>query len=771
MLTRAKAKLTLAGLVILLIVCVLFSFRLKFDFEFESLYPHNDADLDFYQNFSAAFEPDDNYILVGIENKGSVFEKQFLQQVDAFTKAADSLPHVVQASSLTTITKPLFVAGIFTQPKLINLAAEDIAKDSAEIITDSRLKGRFVSTDAKALSVIITVSDSMSLSRAQLVNRELLSLIDNYDFEATHLAGKPYYQCQLVKRSQYEFVTYLIAIILITTIILTIIFRSFSRVLIALSSVLLGMVTFLGFLALVGKAIDPLATMLPILMIIVGMSDIIHLMSKYIDELDKGHSPLLSLKLTIREIGWATFLTSFTTAIGFSVLVTSNIRAMGEFGLTAAGGVIIAYIVIILYSASLFFLLPQRLFFKRKSHSMFWKNLLMWVFRITLKKQKAIAIVGICLIAVSLFGITKISTNTHFENYFPRIDKTRHDFHFFESAFGGVRNIELGIILHNDHTFDEPEVIEKIEALEQFLNDLGPFTSILSPATLYKTMQQAHSGGEASAYVLPATSREFDKVSRSISKIPKRTLETIMSNDKTRARITGRITDIGSDSTKALRKAIDDWAIENLDEKNIELRHTGSAYMLEKFSIYGRIGLFNGLGLAFIIISLLMALLFRNWRMVIISMIPNTIPLLVGAALMGYFGVELNASSAIIFAIAFGIAVDDTIHFLSKFKLEINKGKSVVNAIKNTFTESGKAIILTSLTLFFGFLILMTSSYPATFYIGFLVSLSLLSAMLADLFLLPVCIYLLLGKSDKPVVISWRKDGKDVTDGSTANIE
>ena len=159
-----------------------------------------------------------------------------------------------------------------------------------------------------------------------------------------------------------------------------------------------------------------------------------------------------------------------------------------------------------------------------------------------------------------------------------------------------------------------------------------------------------------------------------------------------------------------------------------------------------RDSLLKGLGLAFLIVSLLMALLFKNWKMVIISLVPNLVPLMIGAAVIGFLGIELDAPTSVFFAIAFGIAVDDTIHFLSKFRIELSKGFSIEQAVENTFKQTCKAIVLTTVILFFGFFILVTSSYPPTMHIGLLIGITLVSALLSDLFLMPIFIYWFLGK-------------------------
>jgi predicted RND superfamily exporter protein len=193
-----------------------------------------------------------------------------------------------------------------------------------------------------------------------------------------------------------------------------------------------------------------------------------------------------------------------------------------------------------------------------------------------------------------------------------------------------------------------------------------------------------------------------------------------------------------------LQDSINTWIAAHADSSVVKYRITGSSLLFDKNNEVVRRNISYGLGLAFLVVSLIMGILFRNWRMVIIALIPNLVPIFVCAALMGYLGMELSAATSIIFAIAFGIAVDDTIHFLSRFRLELSRGRKVYDAVRNTFLETGKAMCMTTVILFFGFVILVTSSYPNTVVIGLLMSLTLVSALIADLLLTPVLIYWLI---------------------------
>ncbi len=222
--------------------------------------------------------------------------------------------------------------------------------------------------------------------------------------------------------------------------------------------------------------------------------------------------------------------------------------------------------------------------------------------------------------------------------------------------------------------------------------------------------------------------------------VPNLQLNVLVNETQDKARITSRIFDIGADTIKAFGQRTDQWILNNIDQDIIKVKRTGTGLIIDKNAEYIRHSLLTGLCMAILIVSLLMALLFRNGRMLFISIAPNLIPLLLAGALLGYLGIELEAGVSIVFAVIFGVAVDVSIHFLSKFKLARMRGLPVEEAIHLTFQETGKAIVLTSIILFFGFMVMLFSSHPPSVTIGLLISLTLLSAVASDLLLLPLLI-------------------------------
>ena len=755
--------LILAAFGVILALSLYFATKVKFDYNFEAFFPHDNPELDFYYDFRNKFEPDDNYILIALKrDNGSIFESSFLKKADTFTKEAESLPHIKQIISLTNQYRPIFFAGTPTKIRILDPEnPQNFRRDSIKIMNDPRLIGRLISKDASSLTIVINTGHVLSIAESDIFNKELEALLEKYHFDEYHVAGRAHYQSLFVKKARSEFFTYTAASAILIFIILSIIFRKFWGVAIALGSVLIAMVIFLGFLGFFEITLDAMSALFPILILIVGLSDVIHIMSKYVDEVSQGKSRKEAIQITVREIGFATFLTSATTAIGFASLFTSSIPPIRNFGITAAIGVFIAYVSVMIFTTAIITLFGAEHIIRKKRKKSYWDKIMHWFYIITRKNKKIIGIASLGVFIVSLYGLTLISTDVHIEGNFPRMDKVRNDFRFFEKEYGGVRTLEMGIITKSGYLVDDFEVLQQIDSLEKYIEEYPSFSSVFSPTTTYKSLNQAYYADNSLSYRLPQDSGLYQMYRELVESAPASVVNVVVSEDQKFGRLTAKMIDKGSDSNKEIRQEISNWIAQNLDTSIVTFRHTGTSFLFDKNNEYLRSSLFTGLGLAFIIISILMALLFRNWKMVIISLIPNVFPLVIAGAILGFLGIELDAATSVIFAIAFGIAVDDTIHFLSKFKLEINKGRNISEAVKYTFKESGKAICLTTVILFFGFAILATSTYPPTLYIGFLVSVTLLSALISDLFLIPVLLYWFLGVNEKLEIRKFIRKGKN----------
>ena len=706
-----------------------FATQLKFSFDFEQFFPEGDEDLTFFRDFIDNFEADDNFMLVALVRKEGVFDSAFLHKVHRFTLDARKVPYVEETQSLTKFSYPLKTPfAVTTIPVIHRNDPSRYEADKQRILSDERFRHNFINEDATTLMVYLRTSSSMSLAQSEEHMDALDSLSSTFNFEEIHYMGRPYFQKELVHMQKREITVSTIVSAILVSLIMYVLFRRLWGIVLSLVSIGLGLLLFLGFLGAAQRELNAISALYPVLMIIVGTSDVIHIMSKYIDELRKGHSREDAIRTSIREIGLATLLTSVTTAIGFATLVTSRVIPIRDFGINAAIGVVIAYITVIFFTTAALSFFRTDQIIKLGRGQAFWERMLERAYQFTLARAPWIRWGSLVLVLVCAWGISQITTNYNIINNMPRGERITADFKFFERELSGFRPMEFAIFVQDGYRATD------------YLRQYPYIQAVGSVTAIYKSLNQMHANNRADAYQLPETEAEYQRFKRLADQVPSLQLNVLVNEEQDKARITSRILDIGADTIKAFGARTDTWIAKNIDEEVIQVKRTGTGLIIDKNAEYIRRSLLLGLGIAILIVSGLMAILFRNLRMLLISIVPNLIPLLLAGALLGYLGIELEAGVSIVFAVIFGIAVDDSIHFLSKFKLARMKGLGVEEAIHITFRETGKAIILTSIILFFGFLVMLFSIHPPSVTIGLLISLTLLSAVAADLLLLPLLI-------------------------------
>lgn len=735
-------KTFIVGFIVLLCISAYQIKNIKIDYAVERYFPQGDPELDFLLKYENKLGANDNFLLVAIDNKKSIFTYRFLKQIDSLTSDLRAIPNILEAQSLSDqkelIKTPL---GFTTFPVLHINSPELYSKDSIRLFSDPRWVGNFISYNATATSLILKTVPELPFPQAQTLMTNIENLLAKYNFKDYHIAGPINSQVSFIRKIKSELMFYIILCSVILLIILFFIYRKPLGIIIPLLSVIFGLIIFLGLLALFDLPIDIMGTLFPTLILIIGMSDVIHIMSKYIDESKKGHPKVKAMAITIKEIGFATLLTSLTTAIGFLALLSSRLEAIRDFGLYAAFGIFIAYFSVICFTTMVLVNFNHKSLSSEKSFYTLLGKYINKIFLFASKNQKSILITTVIVMLLSFWGISEISTNVFLLSDIPRNDKLWTDFNFFENKFDGVRPFEVGIIPAHHKKITDPEVLKAILQYEHHLKLYPEFQSVLSPLTIFRSFNKALNGADHHFYKVPEDTQVIKKINSYLDKYQTDKLNIFFSKDKSMGRISARIKDVGSDEIHAIKKEIAEWEADHINPNIVNFRVTGKLHLLDRNNQYLISGLFSGLAFAFIVVGLLMGLLFRNVKMLMISIIPNVIPLFVAGAAMGFSGIPLKASTSIIFTIAFGVAVDDTIHFLSRYKLERMKGVSVPHSVYRTFRESGKAIIFTTAVLLAGLTTLATSDFTATFYIGFLISITLFTALISDLLLLPILLY------------------------------
>ena len=734
-------RIILGVFTILSLASCYFAFHLKFEFYLEQFFPEGDEELAFFQDFIKDFETDVNFLLVAVEKKDGVFEQDFLEKFHDFTLKSRSLPFIEETMSLTKVSYPLKTPFAITSTPAIHIDQPDrYERDKKRILQDERFVNSLISEDATSIVLSLKTNPTVSIDDSKILMPALDSLVQQYNFDDYHFLGAANFQKEMANMQQREVMVSTAISAALVALVMLWIFRKIPGVVISLVSIGTGLVLFFGLLGVTGRPLNAMAALYPVLMVIVGTSDVVHIMSKYIDELKKGVDKKSAIRTTVKEIGLATLLTSITTAIGFLALSTSKVIPIKEFGYNAALGVMVAYVTVIFYTIAMLSYFNAEQLIKFGKAEAFWGKLMNRVYLFTKTNGRKIAIGSFALVLLAIWGISMITTNYSIQSSLPLRTKLTTDFNYFENNYSGFRPVELAIFAQGDYKANDFEVLQEMDKIEQHIKTIPEFRATTSLTSVYKTINQMYKGNKAEAYEMPKTKSQFKKYQKVANKIPQNSSKIFTSTDNKKARIATNMLDIGADNIRNITIGLDDWMASNVDSNIIKIKQTGTGLILDKNAEYIRISLLEGLGGAVLMVSILMGLLFKNWRMLIISLVPNMVPLLFAGALLGFLGIELEAGVSIVFAIAFGIAVDDTIHFLSKFKLAMDKGMDIEAALHITFLETGKAICLTTLILFFGFLVLLFSIHPPSITVGLLISVTLVSALFGDLLLIPIMI-------------------------------
>lgn len=727
--------------------------RLTFSFDFEQFFPKGDPDWEFFKTYIQDFESDDNFLLVALERKEGVFDQRFLQQVQDFTLRAKELPNVTTALSLTTVRYPLRTPfGVTAVPAIHVDDTTYYATDRARVLQDKRFVHNLISEDATALTVVLKTVNQSTYEQSVALMEALDSLIAQYSFEGVYRLGRAYFHRDMVAMQKREIAVSTTIAVLLASLILFFIFRRWRTVLLAMTGIGLALLFFLAVLSLLGRELNALAALYPVLMCIVGVADTIHLTTKYLDELEKGRPPAQAIRITVREIGLATFITCVTTAIGFLSLLTNRTEPIQAFGVNAALGVVLAFVVIYGWLWIWLPRLQREQLIQHTPEWAFWERLMRHIYHFTRTHQRRIAWAFVAALGISLVGIWQINTDYRIRQNLPRGAQITRDFLFFEEKFAGFRPVEIAVFPQQGLAADEPAVLREMDKVEQRLEQYPPIRAHSSINDLYRSLNAMHYGNRAEAYRLPDDDETLLQYQHLAERLPNPAAEVLLSKNRDKARIAARIQDIGRDSIAAIQDDLERWIAQNTNPEVARFRITGTGVVVDKNSAYIRDNMLEGLIPSVLTVALLMAFLFRDARLVLIFTIPNVLPLFFAGALLGFLDIPLEAGVATVFSIVFGIATDDTVHFLSTFRLCRSRGLSVERSLETTLLETGKAMTLGSIILFFSFLVMLFSVHPPSVIVGVIISITLVGALLCDLYLSPVLVrWLLRDRSPAPV--------------------
>ena len=739
LLTRRNAwfALLLLAIVSTLSVWALRSVRL--DHDFERFFPTDDPELDRYMAFRERFGGDNDFLLIGASHPVSVFDPSFLRRFDRLADTLAVLPHVRSVSCPTNLSEPRITpVGVFQVPWLRVEADSLLRADSARLWQDPMIRDTYFAADGRAMLLVLQAEPGLSKARSDEALLAIQGAVDRSGMGNVRMGGRLHGQYWYIQKMQRELVVFFSVSVLLLAVFLAIGFRSWWGVLVPIAVVGLSVLWQVGFMTMLGKPLTVLTMLLPTILFVVGMSDVVHILQRYLEALRNGHPKERALAITYYEVGLATFLTSLTTAIGFATLNTSGIQPVREFGVYTAIGVFVAFLLAFTLLPALLLLVPTPVRAGEDQHSAMWYRPLHGLFRWVLQHGRRIAWSSLAAALVAIPLILQLKVDNYLLEDWPDDDPQKQDYFWFEKHFGGVRPFELDVSVPDGSIWDLT-ALRELERVEAYLRGAYGVRAVLSPVTVIKSMNKAMNGGSPAHFVLPASDAEARRLQRmALAALGPEALAGLVDSTGRHARLSGRVLDEGGYAFRGRNAELDAFLRGSLQVTRAA--QTGMAYLIDRNNEKLSGQLIGGLSIAFVLIAGIMAWVFRDARMTMVALIPNVLPLLLVAAAMALAGIAIKVSTAIIFTIAFGIAVDDTIHLLGKLRIELLKGRSVPMAMKRSFLSSGKAVVITSIMLCSGFVSLVFSSFASVFYMGLLVSLTLAFALAADLLLLPLLV-------------------------------
>ena len=586
--------------------------------------------------------------------------------------------------------------------------------------------------------------DIMNTSvRNEFILNDLGDLIKNFEEETgldMHVSGMPYIRTWNTKSIVDEIGIFIAAALLVTSLIFFFFFRSFRATLISMCVVIIGVMWAFGILGLLQYEITILTALIPPLIIVIGIPNCIFLINKYQQEVKKHGNQALSLQRVISKIGNATLMTNITTASGFATFIILDSDLLKEFGIVASINIIGIFILSLLiipivYS---FMALPKTKHLKHlnKKWIDFFVN---WMERMVREYRIGVYISSVLILVLSIIGIYQIEiTGSRIEDL-PKNTHYFEDIRFFEEEFDGIMPMEIVVDTKLKNGAIKPATLRRMDQLGTVIEETPELSRPVSVVDLIKYSKQAFYNGIPKYYQLP-TSQEntfiMDMVRKSSGE--GNLLESFVDSTGQNARLTTYLRDVKIDRMEEIEMDIQKAIAKFFPEERYNVFMTGKALLFLKGTRYLVKNLLISLALAIGLISLFMAYLFRSFRMIIVSLVPNLLPLVVTAGLMGFLGIPIKPSTILVFSIAFGISVDDTIHFLAKYRQELAANRwQIKKSVYAALRETGVSMFYTSIVLFFGFSVFIISSFGGTQALGGLVSATLLFAMLANLILLP----------------------------------
>ena len=754
-----------------------FAKDVKLSYEVAKILPSDDQTYIDYEDFKSEFGESMNTIVIAVQDV-DFFDKDHLKAWNSFGEDIESIEGIDRVINITQL--PILATDSIKQKFIYNSwyhsdMTESEVENAVELLKDQKIyKGKFYNKDANSGIMLVDINKKVLASpqRKNVIDR-IIASGDIYSSKLNNIdvkySGLPYIRTKESIKIKDEISLFIIYTLLITSFILLLFFRSFKATFISIVVVLVGVIFSFGTMGILNYDINLLSALVPPVIIVIGIPNCIFLINKYHIEFTKNKNKDQSLHVMISKIGNITLLTNLTTASGFAAFTLTKSETLQEFGLVAAISIIFIFIISLLLIPIWFSFFREPKLRHTRHLDKKWVLYVVEMFSNWIKnKRNVIYIFSGILTIIGLFGLSMVQTTGNVTDDLSRNGDVYNDFKFFEDNFGGVMPLEIIIDSKDTNGIYKASFMSNIQKIQDELSTYEEFSPSVSYIEFVKYANQAYKDDGEKYFTLPQKMllprlRSMLDKSEEIN-----SLDIILTDEiNSKARISLRMNDLATPQMDTILSKLRPKIESIFNQEEFDVVITGSSRVFLEGTKYLVGNLAYSLLLVIFLISIFMAWMFRSSRMVIISLIPNLIPLLLTAAIMGYFSIPIKPSTILVFSIAFGISVDDTIHFLAKYRQELvasnwNIKKSVFNALK----ETGVSMIYTSVVLFFGFFVFVASDFGGTQALGVLVSITLFFAMLSNLLLLPALLLtleqLITTKSFKEPLIDIFDEEEDI---------
>ncbi|MEZ7499098.1 MMPL family transporter [Flavobacterium sp. Arc3] len=758
-----KNRIVILGVIVLITLFLALQWKnIQFSFTEANLLPDNHIVNKEYNAFLDKFGEEGNLIVIGVKDDAFFTPKAFAAWTKLMTelKAQKEVDLIISISDLKKLQKndslqTFELVPFVDQAKTVNKAYLDtIKKDLFQNMPfyEGLLFNKKNGTIRSAIYLDKKIVNTAH--RKDYIVQDFIPKIEAFEKETgidLRVSGMPYIRTLNAMSIMNEISLFIGVSLLLTSLIFFFFFRSFRATLIAMLIVIIGVMWTFGLLGLFHYQITVLTALVPTLVIVIGIPNCIFLTNKYQQEYIAHGNKARALQRVITKVGTATLMTNLTTAAGFATFIITNSELLKEFGIISSLSIVALFflcliIIPIYYSYQP---VPKEKHLRHLSRN-YTKVFMAWIEKMVKYNRRHVYLVAIFLFLISSIGALKIKTSGSLIEDMPKNTGFYQDIIFFEQEFDGIMPLEITVDTKRKKGVMKLSTLRKMDELQETIEEIPELSKPISILNLVKYSKQAYYNGNPEYYDLP-TSQEQSFILGYAKNATKNTQNNIMKSyvDSTGqvARITTFMRDIGTGNMANIENKL--WTKINkiFPSDRYKVVMTGKALVFEKGTKYLLDNLLMSLLFAVFLISLLMVFMFRSFKMVVVSLIPNLLPLMITAGLMGYFGIPLKPSTILVFSIAFGLSVDDTIHFLAQYRQELTRNNwKIKKSVFATIRESGLSMFYTSVVLFSGFSVFMLSDFGGTVALGGLIAITLAFGMLSNLMLLP-CLVLTLNKS------------------------